>query len=420
MADDDVSFLGRLRRHRWTLLAGAATLAVAALAGPRLLWGPQVAVHAVQQREFVQTVVASGRVQAPHRVELGAQVTGTVRRVAVVEGQAVAAGEVLVELEDAEARAALAQAELAERQAALRLRQLDELQQPLAEQALRQAQANLEAAARQRERQRELFAQGFIGQAALDEAQRAWEVADAALRSARQQLRSTADAAGSDRVLAQAALAAARAAVEAAQARLAYTRIAAPVAGQVVTRNVEPGAVVQAGKALLVLAPEGPTELVLQVDEKNLALLQPGQRALAAADAYPSQRFEARVARILPGVDAQRGAVEVRLAVPRPPAVLRQDMTVSVDVEVARRERALVLPAELLHDDGAQAWVAVLRQGRVQRQALRTGLRGTAQLEVLQGLQAGDLVVAGVAPEVGTRARALLQPEAVPPAGPQP
>jgi HlyD family secretion protein len=409
MQNDVSAFAGRWRRHLGRLCAGAALLALLGLAGPRLLLGPQLPVQPVQQRDFVQSVVASGRVQAPHRVELGAQVTGTVLRVLVVEGQSVAAGEVLVELESSEARAALAQARLALQQAALRLRQLDEVQQPVAAQALRQAQANLDSAERQRRRQQDLFEQGFIGQAALDEAQRAWEVADAALHSARQQLRTT-EAAGSDRALAQAAHAAAEAAVEAAQARLAYTRITAPVAGMVVTRSVEPGAVVQAGKALLVLAPAGAAELVLQVDEKNLHLLQPGQPALASADAYPRQRFAARVQRILPGVDAQRGAVEVRLAVPDAPGFLRQDMTVSVDIEVARRPAALVLAAELLHDaEGAAPWVWVLRDGHVRRQPVQPGLRGTAQIEVRKGLAAGDLVLgSGPSVQEGARVRALL------------
>ena len=89
--------------------------------------------------DFVQSVVASGHVETPHRVGLGSQITGTVRRVPVAEGQQVNAGDLLVELEAAELQAAQRQAEIAVIQAQARLRQLQELQAPVAEQQLRQA-----------------------------------------------------------------------------------------------------------------------------------------------------------------------------------------------------------------------------------------------------------------------------------------
>jgi HlyD family secretion protein len=186
MADPELArrSLPWLRRHWGKLLALLALLALFALAAPRWLQGPKVAVETVVRRDFVQTVVASGRVETPHRVELGAQITGTVLRVPVAEGQSVAAGVPLIELEAAELRAALSQAELAVRQAQARLRQLNEVQAPVAEQALRQAQANHGAAVQALRRNRELLAKGFIGQAVVDETQRAEQVAQAQLLSA--------------------------------------------------------------------------------------------------------------------------------------------------------------------------------------------------------------------------------------------
>src|SRR5690606_33039739 len=99
----------KLRRRLWTLLLVLLVGAAAAFALPRLLYGPLVPAVPVVQREFVQSVVASGRVQTPHRVEIGSQITGTVVRVPVAEGQDVRAGEVLVELDDTELRAAVEQ-----------------------------------------------------------------------------------------------------------------------------------------------------------------------------------------------------------------------------------------------------------------------------------------------------------------------
>ena len=106
-----------------------------------------------------------------------------------------------------------------------------------------------------------------------------------------------------------------------------------------IARNVERGTVVQPGKALLVLAPAGDTQLVLQIDENNLGLVALGQKALASADAFPDKTFAAEVTYINPGIDITRASVEVKLTVAEPPDYLRQDMTVSVDIEVARRKQ---------------------------------------------------------------------------------
>ena len=154
-----------------------------------------------------------------------------------------------------------------------------------------------------------------------------------------------------------------------------------------------------AGKVLLLLAPAGASELVAQIDERNLGLLQPGQPAVASADAYADQRFEARLSEVSPGVDAQRGSVEVKLAVPKPPAYLRQDMTVSVEIGVARRPQVLSLPLEaVVQADSAQPFAWVLdADDRLQRRELRLGLRAGGVVEVQQGLKAGERVL--LAPE---------------------
>jgi HlyD family secretion protein len=94
----------------------------------------------------LQTVVASGRVETPHRVNIGAQITGTVARVPVSEGQTVKAGDVLVELVGTELQSARRQAQQAVVQAQNRLRQMNELQGPVVQQTLRQAQASLDTA----------------------------------------------------------------------------------------------------------------------------------------------------------------------------------------------------------------------------------------------------------------------------------
>jgi HlyD family secretion protein len=398
-----------LKRHGGQLALGVLVLGVGTSLLITELRGPTLTTSTVVRRDFVQTVVASGRVASPHRIDIGSQVTGTVIEVPVRDGQTVTASQVLVRLNSDEARATLAQADLAVRQAEIKLRQLREVQAPVAEQALRQAQATAQTARAQWQRQQDLFRQGFIGQAALDESARAMDVADAQARAAQKQAE-TARAGGADLALADATLVQARATADAARARLAYQTLQAPLAGTLITRNVEVGDVVQAGKVLFSLSPSGVTQLVLQIDEKNLRLLRLGQPALASADADPAQRFNATLAYINPGVNAQTGAVEVRLDVPQPPALLQQDMTVSVDIEVARRPQALLVPADAVHDEpGEASWVMVVRDGRAQRQTLRTGLRSPGWIELLDtGLQPGDAVLpVGAAVQPGGRVHAV-------------
>ena len=390
----------------WVLFAiGAAALAV--WVGPRAVLGPQVPVRAVVQRDFVQSVVASGHVEAPHRVSVGAQVVGTVTRVPVAEGQVVRAGQVLVELDAQEARAAVAQADVAVLQAQAGLRQVLELQTPVAEQSVRQAQVALDNARAQLRRNADLFKQGFIGQAALDDAQKAVDLTESQLRSARAQL-ATVRPSGSDYAVASSALAQARASADAARSRLRYMTVVAPVAGTLISRDVEPGDVVQPGKVLMALSPSGETQLVVQIDEKNLQLLKIGQSADASADAFAEQRFPAQLVYINPGIDAQRGSVEVKLAVPHPPEYLTQDMTVSVDIRIAQRARAVLVPTDAVHDvDTAHPWVLKVDGHRARRQPVQLGLRGGGLSEVLNGLQPGDQVVPAAAADVhdGSRLR---------------
>jgi HlyD family secretion protein len=213
---------------------------------------------------------------------------------------------------------------------------------------------------------------------------------------------------GTDVAQAQAQLALARSGTTLAQARLDQAVLTAPADARVLLRAVEPGQIVQPGRALVTLALVGPVQLVGQVDERYLEQLQIGQPATVVADAFPGQRFAAQVQVIAPLVDAQRGAVEVKLSMPQAPVFLREDMTLSVQVESGRRASALVVPIQALAGDPASnaATVRVVRGGRVEERALRLGLRTLEAAEVLDGLTAGDLVLVGPGPEPGKRARA--------------
>lgn len=367
---------------------------------------PVVQAVTVGVAPLVRTLQFSGRVATASRVELGSTLTGRVLSVAVDEGAQVKAGDVLVRLESDELRAALAQSQASERQAVARLAGLRSTGRSAVQASVAQADAVRVAAQAELQRTQELVAKGFLSEARLDEVRRALAVAQAQLEGARAQSAALAEP-GTDVAQAQAQLAQATAARAAAEARLAGTVLTAPADGRVISRLVEPGQIVQPGRALLGLALAGPLQLVAQVDERYLGQLQPGQTASVLADAYPAQRFTARVLSIAPLVDAQRGAIEVKFSLPQPvPAFLREDMTLSIEVETARREKAPVVPADALRgDESAGASVWLVRDGRVEAQAVRLGLRTLDAAEVVEGLSEGDQVVIGAAPAPGQRAR---------------
>lgn len=408
-------------KRRWLAVAlGAAVLVIASTVGALALRGPQVDVLVLQPAPLVRTLQFSARVATLSRVDVGSTVTGRVAQVRVAEGAQVRQGDVLVRLESDELRAALAQAVAAERQAQARITGLRSSGRTAAQAARAQADATLQAANASLARVQQLVADGFYSPAQLDEAHRAVEVARAQQLSAQAQMQANADA-GTDVAQAQAQWALAQAATVAAQARLAQTDLLAPADARVLVRAVEPGQIVQPGKALLSLALAGPTQLVAQVDERFLDQLQPGQKAVVVADAFAGQRFAARVLSIAPAVDAQRGAIEVKFALEHEaPAFLREDMTLSVEVETARRERALVLPQAALRGpvEGDKATVLVLQEGRAQARSVRLGLHTLDAVEVLDGLKGGDTVLRGGAVQAGDRVRARTVPWAAGSAAP--
>jgi HlyD family secretion protein len=393
------------RRFLIAIAVFAAAL-LAAFAAWRMTQAPLVPAVSARLAPLVRTLQFSGRVATASRVELGSTLTGRVLAVVVAEGAQVKSGDVLVRLESDELRAALAQSQANERQAAARLAGLRSTGRSAAQAGVAQAESVRVAAQAELQRTLDLVAKDFVSAARLDEVRRAAAVAQAQLDSARAQSAANAEP-GTDVAQAQAQLALASAARAAAEARLAEAVLTAPADARVLSRLVEPGQIVQPGRALLRLALAGPLQLVAQVDERYLGQLQPGQPAGVLADAYPTQRFTARVLTIAPLVDAQRGAIEVKFSLAPPtPAFLREDMTLSVEVETARREQALVVPADALRADastGTSVWVA--RDGRVEARAVRLGLRTLDAAEVLDGLSAGELVLIGTAPPPGQRVR---------------
>ena len=377
---------------KWGAIALAALAAASVVAFLRGN-GASVSVVPVQRTAIVQSVVATGRINAPARIDIAAEISATVQQVAVREGDRVAADALLVRMSDAEARAALEQARAALAEARARAAQQVSVTAPVSRQAVVQADAAYRAARREHERASQLVADGFFSQQKLDETRRAMDTAKSALDAAQVQSRAN-QPRGVERELAAARIEQAEAAVDVARARLDRLSIRSPVDSVVLTRNVEPGTMAQPGRTLLSLAAQGATRIDAAIDEKHLHMLSIGMPAKAVADAFPGRTFDGELAYIAPAVDAQRGTVEVRVTVPEPPDFLRPDMTVSVELLGGQKDGALVLPAGAVRDaDRGEPWVLAARDGRAVKVPVTLGLRGVGSVEIAGGLSEGELAI---------------------------
>lgn len=395
-------------RRKWLLAAGVLAAALLLSWAAAKLRGPALPGYDVVVGPIVQNVVATGRIAAPSRVQVGAEISGLVLERRVMDGDRVARGDVLVVLRarDLEARRDEARAALA----ALR-----EAERPDARARLRQVQAELAQAERDLARRRELGAQQLVSRESVEQAAQSVVAARAAVDQARVALEAldggAREAQASERLAA-------------AEADLARAVIRATVTGTVLVRSVEPGDTVKPGDVLLEIARDAPGEVLLALDEKNLERLAIGQPATCIADAFPGRPFAASVFHVAPGVDPTRGTVDVRLRIDPAADFVRQDMTVTATILTGRSERALAVPNDALLDaapGSPAATVLRVRDGRVRRVPVRLGLRGLAMSEVLDGLEEGDRVLAAAAlgpdalPADGDRVRIDGQP--VPEAG---
>lgn len=340
--------------------------------------GPLLPSYEVVSSPLIQTVVASGRVEKVSRTQIGSEITGVVLERLVQEGDRVYRGDVLLVLKSDEISAQVRQAEA-------ELKELATTRRPQAEVDLANAKVQLEQAQREAVRRRNTEL-GILSAEEREKSIEAEKLARNNLESARLKVASLAPDKVEETKL--------RERLAALQAQLAKTKIRAEVSGIILTRNVEPGDLVQPSQTLFTIALDGATEIRVPFDERNLPLLALQQKAAVITDAYPDQPFPAHINFIAPSIDAQRGTVDVRLTVDPVPDFLRQDMTVSVNVETNKRERTLVIPNDALSSiSGNKAMVILVRDRKIQRHPITLGLRGLVMSEVVVGLKEGDHVL---------------------------
>lgn len=286
----------------------------------------------VQQTTWRDAIEALGTAQAKESVTLTAKVTETVNSVNFQDGDIVDAGQMLVDLSG---RAEAAQ--------------------------LQEAQASYKEAVQQYNRQAELVTKGTIARSQLD--------TQVATRDA------------------------ARARADAIRAALADRVIVAPFAGMLGFRQVSQGALVSPGTVIATLDDISTIKLDFPIPEAYLGLVKTGQQVLARSPAYPDREFEGVVAAIESRVDPVTRAVTLRADLPNPDNALRPGMLLSVRVYRPERQ-ALVIPEIALVQVGSQSFVyRIGEQNVVKQTGVTVGARRRGEIEVVEGLAAGDRIV---------------------------
>jgi membrane fusion protein (multidrug efflux system) len=320
------------RARRAPVAAGVGG-APSSTGGPGRPSGPTIPVVVEESRiERLQLVVeALGTARANESIDVTAKVANIVTALRIAEGQQVRKGDVLVELDGAQARADLAV-----------------------------AQAALTESTSQLKRSRELYETKVLSEQQIE------------------QIEST--------------HAANLARVASARSRLNDTVIRAPFSGRVGLRRVSVGSLVEPGTTITTLDDSGTIKLDFSVPEMVVASMKPGLALQATSVAYPGERFDGRVASVDSRVDPETRSVTVRATLPNPQGLLKPGMFMTV--KLARGEAdVLVVPEESLVPEQGDVYVYVVTAGTASKRKIQTGQRRVGSVQVTAGLEPGELVV---------------------------
>jgi membrane fusion protein (multidrug efflux system) len=174
--------------------------------------------------------------------------------------------------------------------------------------------------------------------------------------------------------------------------QLGYTSIEAPFAGLIIERYIKSSQHVGVGESLFRLSDFDPLLCPIQVPERNIPSLRTGQSAHLKVEAWPDERFEARVLRISPVVESATGTVRVTLEVSAK-GRLRPGMFASVFLETETRSDAIVIPKAALALESIGDTVYVAGDGVAIRREVQLGFREGDWVEILSGVGEGENVV---------------------------
>lgn len=387
----------RTTAGRLVVLAALLALVIAgnAVRGSRAPQGIEVDGLEVVTTDLTVDIRASGVTHAADPVEIRAPLSGRLVDVTVEPGDQAAVDHVIAryDTEDLRVQVGRLQQELAQARAQL----ADLLNRRSA--AEEQAGPQL-AQAESRVRQARLALQGVLQLPEWDlerkQAEERVREAEAALVELKSRLEGE-QVSAEQIAAARASVTAAEAALAQAQARLVDVELRTPEAGTVLEVLVEPGESVTAGQLIARIARLDVVEIIAEIDETDVGSVKPGLTARVNSLAYPDRTFTAEVVRLSPVArrQGQVGVFDVTLRAENGEQLLRPGMTVSVDIESERRSGVLVVPNAALTVRDGRNGVFVIENGSARFQPLETGLSTATQVEVLDGLKAGDVIVAG-------------------------
>jgi len=182
---------------------------------------------------------------------------------------------------------------------------------------------------------------------------------------------------------------AANASLKRAQTQRDFTALRAPADGVIIRRDGEVGQYLAAGQALFYLSCCAPLRVSVEVDEEDIARVRVGQKVILRTDALPGRTLDGEVLQITPKGDPVARSYRVRIRLSNPQA-LKVGMTVDANLIVAEHANALLVPSTAVLDN--RIWL--VREGRLHRQAVRTGVVGAERTEILDGLDPMAHVVA--------------------------
>jgi RND family efflux transporter MFP subunit len=372
------------------LVIGAAALAScgdtpATAVPPNTAAVRQVRVIPAAETQAARVVGASGTLAADDQIILGTKVIGRLGEISVDLGSRVKKGQAIARVDPSDYRLRVEQAEAALQQARVRLglTPSGNSDQVNIEQTatVRQAAAILKEARLSHERMVELWDRKLIARAELDAAVSQLAVADGRYQDAIEEVRNR-----------QAVLVQRRSEHEIARQQLADTTIVSPIDGAVSERQAAVGQYLPAGAPVVTLVRTHPLRLRLAVPEREAGLVRVGQIVYLTVEGDPN-KYQGQVARLSPAIAENNRTLMIEAEVPNGQAALRPGSFAKADIVVESGQRIVTVPADsIVNFAGIEKVLTVANNAAVEKR-VRTGRRINNQVEIIEGIRAGEQVV---------------------------
>jgi HlyD family secretion protein len=339
-------------------------------------------------------ISTNGKIEPLNSFEAHAPAPTTVRRVLVHEGDKVKAGQLLVELEDFNARADAAKAQASMKGAESEI-QAAETGVTSNTAQLDKARVEVDSARRNLEAMQRLQQNGAASTGEVQAAQTRLETAQADLRALQQ--KANPRAAQTDVARARAQQDEARAALSAADEMLRDTNIRAPRAGTVFSLPVHAGQFVQAGDLIVAVADLSQVQVRAFIDEPDIGKLSPGQPVNVLWDAIPGRVWKGTLTRVPSTVTqvGSRNVGQITTVVANPDLKLLPNVNVTVNVVTAERDSVITVPREAVHQHGGANHVYEIVDGKLRERDVKMGISNLTRIEITSGITPGTTIALG-------------------------